>query len=167
MAVLLDNRTGKESSAKTELFLHRRNNHLLCQFIAYNSSLNSYSEKDNDELYKGNVVEIFLDVNEKDSYLEIEVAPNGAKFVANIVNGKINFINNKFVKTTSLIEGNTYKVNLDINLSKYDFEKIKFNAFRIETKKIKQDYILEALFPTLSNTFHDRSKFKNLIDYLD
>ena len=50
-----------------------------------------------------------------------------------------------------------------IDLSAFNHKgDIKFNAFRIETKGIKSDYILQALSPTLSNTFHVREKFIKL-----
>ena len=162
MAKLLDNRSGKKSSVLTDFFIHKNGNILSVHFDAYDSSLKSYSNKDNDELYKGDVVEIFLDIGEPDSYLEIEVAPNGAKFVANIINREIHFIDNNFVKVNSKIEGNNYFVDIEIDLSKYATQYIKYNAFRIETKGIKQDYILLALNPTLSNTFHVKEKFITL-----
>ena len=41
-------------------------------------------------------------------------------------------------------------------------KKIRYNAFIIETKRIETNYILEALSPTLSNTFHVRDKFIEL-----
>ena len=47
-----------------------------------------------------------------------------------------------------------------IDLGKFkQIKQIKFNAFRIETKGIKQDYILQALSPTLKDIFHVRDKF--------
>lgn len=47
-----------------------------------------------------------------------------------------------------------------INLDKFkQIKHIKFNAFIIETKSIKQDYILQALSLTLKDTFHVRDKF--------
>ena len=159
MQKLLDNRTGKEILPETLVAYKKDNNVLFFEFIAKDSSLNSYSNKDNDEIWRGDVVEVFLDLGD-DFYYEFEVAPNGTTFVAKIVNGKPLFIKNDFFKSEAVINGNDYKVNMAIDLSKFDNPKfIKFNAFRIETKGIKQDYILQALSPTMSDTFHKRDKF--------
>ena len=160
MLILKDNRTGLDSLVKTEFSIKQEGKRLFCLFNAFDSSLSSYGDKDNDELYHGDVVEIFIDVGEKDSYLEIEVAPNGAIFVANVTNSKVNFIDNTFVKSKVNIERNNYFVSLEIDLSGFNIIKpIYYNAFRIETKGIKENYILQALAPTLCETFHVRDKF--------
>ena len=52
---------------------------MIFEFSAYDSSLNSFSNIDNDELYNGDVVEVFLDLGDE-VYYEFEVAPNGASF---------------------------------------------------------------------------------------
>ena len=161
--LLLDNRTGRQIEPRTSFTYTKKNNHLFFQFIAYDSSLNSYSNNDNDELYKGDVVEIFLDLGD-DFYYEFEVAPAGATFVAKIFNGKPQFINNNFFKSKTNIEANNYRVNIDIDLSSFkENSHIKFNAFRIETKGIRQNYILQALSPPLPDSFHVRNKFVELI----
>ena len=159
MQKLLDNRTGKEILPETLVTYKKDNNVLFFEFNAKDSSLNSYSNKDNDEIWRGDVVEVFLDLGD-DFYYEFEVAPNGATFVAKIIDGKSLFIKNNFFKSEAIIKGNNYQVAMVIDLSKFINPKsIKFNMFRIETKGIKQDYILQALSPTLSNTFHVRDKF--------
>ena len=158
--ILKDNLTGKPSPIWTKFSIIRDNHHIRCSFEAHDSSLNSFSNTDNDELYKGDVVELFLDIGEKDAYLEIEVAPNGAKFVANIINRKINLLNPDIIKSTSVIKENNYFVDIDIDLSKFKvIEPIRFNAYRIETKGIKRDYILLAVNPTLTDSFHVRDRF--------
>ena len=160
MMILKDNISGLDGLVKTEFSIKREGNVLFCHFNAYDSSLNSYSDKNNDRQFDGDVVEIFIDIGEKDSYLEIEVAPNGAIFVANIKNLKVNFIDNSFVKSKVSIKGNDYFVDLVIDLSSFNIIKpIRYNAFRIETKNIKTNYILLAVSPTLCDTFHVRDKF--------
>ena len=162
MGFLLDNRTGKKCEPKTYFSIDRKDNLLLAHFKAYDSSLNSYSSKHNDDLYKGDVVEIFLTVGVKD-YIEIEVAPNGATFVASILNRRITFIDDSFLKTNVEINSNDYFVDIIIDLSNFkNIEEIRYNAFRIETKGIKVEYILQAANPTLSNTFHVKDKFITL-----
>lgn len=158
--ILRDNITGLQSPVKTEFSIVQKGKHLICLFKAYDSSLTSYSNKDNDELYKGDVVEVFLDIGEPHSYIEIEVAPNGKKFVAEIIKRKINFIESDFVSVNSQIEGNNYIVTIDVNLTDFRCKTpIKYNAYRIETKGIKRDYILCAANPTLCDSFHVRDKF--------
>lgn len=162
MERLLDNRSGKEVEPKTLLSVNRINDTLIFEFEVYDSSLNSFSNVDNDELYNGDVVEVFLDLGDE-FYYEFEVAPNGANFVAKIINGTPVFINNDFFSSSSSIKDDSYFVTMKIDLSKLgNNKKIRYNAFRIETKRIETNYILEALSPTLSNTFHVRDKFIEL-----
>ena len=161
--ILRDNITGLQSSVKTEFSIEQKGKHLICLFKAYDSSLTSHGNKDNDELYRGDVVEVFLDIGEPNSYLEIEVAPNGKKFVANIINKEIHFIDNNFVKSKVEIQNNDYIVTIDIDLTKLNILKpIKYNAYRIETKGIKENYLLLAASPTMCDTFHVRDSFIDL-----
>ena len=158
--ILKDNRTGKDDQVLTKLSVTKDNNRLVFSFEAYGSSLNSFSSIDNDTLWKGDVVEVFLDIGEKDSYLEIEVAPNGARFVANIINREIHFIDSSFIKTKSVIKDDAYFVDIDIDLNKFNITApLMFNAYRIETLGIRSDYLLLAVNPTLSNSFHVRDSF--------
>ena len=161
--ILRDNITGLQSSVKTEFSIEQKGKHLICLFKAYDSSLTSHGNKDNDELYRGDVVEVFLDIGEPNSYLEIEVAPNGKKFVANIINKEIHFIDNNFVKSKVEIQNNDYFVTIDIDLTKLNILKpIRYNAYRIETKGIKENYLLLAASPTMCDTFHVRDSFIDL-----
>ena len=67
------------------------------------------------------------------------------------------------IKEEVEIKGNDYFVKMSIDLTKLgQIKHIKFNAFRIETKGIETNYILQALSPTLSDTFHVREKFIKL-----
>lgn len=163
MEQLLDNRTGNISSPKT-LFSYRKDDHnLVFEFEAEESSLSSYSKKNNDYQYKGDVVEVFLDIGDEGGYYEFEVAPNGTSFVAKIVEQIPIFIDSSFFQYEVKTNDASYKVKMIIDLSKLGKVKIlKFNAFRIETKGIRQDYILQAYSPTLSNTFHVKECFKNI-----
>ena len=159
---LFGNRTGEIGVPETLVSFKLENNLLIFEFEAHDSSLNSYSNINNDTLCNGDVVEVFLDLNEK-HYYEFEVAPNGATFVASIINAIPTFIENDFFKSDVTIKGNDYFVKMVIDLAKLKHtDNIRFNAFRIETKRIKPELILQALSPTLSKTFHVREKFINL-----
>lgn len=159
---LFDNRTGEIGVPETLLSFERNDNLLSFSFEAFDSSLNSYSNIHNDKLFNGDVVEVFLDFGDE-FYYEFEVAPNGATFVAKILNRQIIFIDDSFFTASASINGNSYKVTMNIDVSKLKHNaNIKFNAYRIETKGIKSDYILQALSPTLCDTFHMREKFIDL-----
>ena len=164
MKRLVDNRTGKDIKPETFVSYEVKDGNLIFDFIAHNSSLNSYSNIDNDKLYNGDVVEVFLDVGDE-FYYEFEVAPNGATFVATILNREITFIPNSFFKEEVEVVGSDYKVKMIIDLTKLGkVKQVKFNAFRIETKGKRPNYILQALSPTLSETFHDKNAFIELVD---
>ena len=159
---LFDTRTGKLGEPLTNISYEKTGDILTFTFEAFDSSLNSFSSKNNDAIYNGDVVEVFLDFGD-DFYYEFEIAPNGATFIAKILNGNIIFVENTFFESNVRIEGNNYFVKMKIDLSKLGESKnIKFNAFRIETKGIKPNYILQALCPTLSNSFHVRDKFTKI-----
>ena len=158
--LLRENITGKEPLVKTEFEIQKEGDILHCYWHAYNSSLTSFCDYDNGELYNADVVEIFIDVGDGNSYLEIEVAPNGKKFVAKIVNRQINFIDNSFVKSNVEIKGHDYIVTMDIDLSRFNVTKpIEYNAFRVETCGKGPNYVLSALSPTYCGSFHVRDKF--------
>ena len=162
MKELFDNYTGGTCKPTTYVTYKKDRNYLIFNFEAYDSSLNSYSNINNDCIYKGDVVELFLDIGE-DSYYEFEVAPNGTTFIASIKDLKPTFIENNFFESEVRIDGNNYFVKMIIDLSKFNKIKfIKFNAFRIETKKVRPEYILQALNPTLCGSFHKRDKFIEL-----
>ena len=159
MKELLENFTGQKASVKTLFSYEFKGNKVVFYFEAYNSSLESYSNIDNDKLYDGNVVELFLDIGEENKYLEIEVAPNGAKFVASICNREITFVDPSFIKTKSVIKDDAYFVEMIIDLDKLgNPSNMMFNAFRIEDKE-NEKRTLCALSPTYCGTFHVREKF--------
>lgn len=163
MRKLLENIKGGQDVPLTEFSYKREKNMLYIHFKAYDSTLFSYSDKDNGELFNGDVVELFLDFGEE-SYLEIEVSPNGKKFVATILNRAITFIDDSFFKHQVNVEKNSYYVDMMIDLNKFNNpKKIKYNAYRIEVYPDSR-VILMAINPTLSNTFHVRNKFIDLLD---
>ncbi len=160
MNYLFDNHTGIVACPRTIFEYKREDNLLIFEFKAMSSSLESYSNIDNDDLWRLNVVEVFLDLGD-DFYYELEVAPNGAVFVATIKDRKITFINRDFFKSKVEIEGDTYKVKMEIDLSKLVVSgPIRYNAFRVEV--VNDVQILEALNPTYSDTFHIKEKFIEL-----
>ena len=163
MPILKDNFTGLSPKQLTVFDYQIKDNVVTFNFDAKDSFLYSYSYKNNDDLWRACVVEIFLDTG-LDFYYEFEVAPNGALFTAKIRNRQIEFIDNlDFIKAESTVNGKDYKVQMVIDLNKLERgNTLKFNAFRVETKENGTSQLLQALNPTLCETFHVRDKFINL-----
>ena len=162
MMYLKDNLTGKVGSPLTAFEVTRDKDIYSFVFEATESSLESYSVKNNDDSWRLNVVEVFLDMGD-DFYYEFEVAPNGKTFIAKINNGNITFFDCDFFSSGVEIDGNTYKVTMKIDLSKFNNAKeVHYNAFRVETKNVGDKQNLQALNPTFCDTFHIRDKFINL-----
>ena len=159
MAYLLNNFNGNIANPKTLFESEIKEQKLIFKFEALNSCLYSYSDTNNSDLWRGCVCEVFLDLGDE-FYYEFEVAPNGATFIAKILDRHINYIEPDFFNSTSRIIGNDYYVSIEIDLSKLNNpKKIKYNAFRIEASPNKKEQILSALNPTLCDTFHIRDKF--------
>lgn len=152
----------------TELSVRRENDYVVFTFVAKRSSFYSAGNKYNDPLYDGSVVEVFIDYGKANHYYEVEVAPNGAVFLADIenINGKtlINCLDNCFVKTDVKIDGDAYTATIKIPLEKIKTERPKVNAFRIEFVDNKQ--YLYALNPTLCDKFHRMEYFIDLLPLL-
>ena len=162
MHQLKNNRTGELGIPKTEVECFYNDDILVFNFVAHDSSLISFSDKDNDELWRGNVVEIFLDVGEQDYYYEFEVAPNGTTFVAQKHINKLVFVNNNFFKANTKKSGDSYFVRMEIDVKKISkTNELLFNAFRCEGE------VIEALNPTLCDTFHKKDKFIPVKNFLD
>ena len=161
MHLLKNNRNGGPGIPKTEVECFYNDDVLVFNFVAYDSSLISYSNKNNDDIWKGNVVEIFLDVGNPDFYYEFEVAPNGTTFIAQKYKDKLVFVNNNFFSSKVEIKDNSYNVRTEIEVKKLTKTKeLLFNAFRCEGDSI------EALSPTLCDTFHKRENFVLVNDFL-
>ncbi len=162
--ILKENITGAEACYKTEFKYRKCCKYLCFTFKAHHSALNSYSNKYNDELYRGDVCELFIKYGKENHYYEIEVAPNGVTFLADIENIDGNFhgnlINDCFVKTNAKIKKNTYIVRILIPKSYIKTDKVEFNAFRIETDGERPEKHLFALHPTLSCSFHKPNSIK-------
>ena len=117
--MLLQDINGGTPKFKTEFIASQTNDFLVFQFKAINSSLNSFSNVYNDDIWKGDVCEVFLADGKTDTYYEIEVAPNGTLFF-----GKIHYENgtriltkleNKGVSARVFVTpGDQYEVYLEV-----------------------------------------------------
>lgn len=163
MAYLKNNFNGNVANPKTIVKIVKKDNKIVFNFEAYNSSLFSYSNENNSDLWRACVCEVFLDLGD-DFYYEFEVAPNGANFVAKIKDRKITFFEQDFFSSEARIEDDNYFVTMTIDLDKigYNPKYFKYNCFRVEVDPNKKEQNLSALNPTLCGTFHVRDKFLTL-----
>lgn len=156
--LLKENITGQKACYKTKLTYRKGCKNLFFKFVATSPQLYSFSDKYNSELYRGDVCEIFIKYGKENHYYEIEVAPNGAIFLADIENDGTGFkgelLSDCFISATSKINKKGYVVKIKIPRSYIKTDKIKFNAFRIDTEGGNENRHLFALHPTLCATFH-------------
>ena len=66
--LLKENKTGSKACYKTQFKYRKSLNYLHFSYKAHNSSLDSYSDKYNDELYHGNVCELFIRYGKENHY---------------------------------------------------------------------------------------------------
>lgn len=166
--LLKDNITGNVACYKTTVKISRKKDLILVKYKALSSTLFSYSDKYNDELYKGDVVEIFISLGKPFYYYEFECAPNGTLFYGEIHNENnertLTLLQNNCIKSKTKQHKNWYSVDLIIDLSKLSGDKnnISYNIFRIDTDGEKPEKHLFALNPTLCDTFHVEKAFIKL-----
>lgn len=169
--LLKDNRTGKkavydtfleveEGNLKTRFIFTAKNSKKYCPYGAYNENL-----------YEGDVCEVFI--GKQSEYYELEVSPKGTGFFALIKNegsGKF-FLKEKLpaigVCFYSEETADGYKAVIETeNKLIYSLcggEPVRFNAFRIDTDggDLPEKHLF-ALNPTLSGTFHKSESFIRL-----
>ena len=159
-----ENLTGGEAKYKTDFSFYIDEENFHASFDAEKSSLESYSELYNADLWRGNVVEIFIDVGRPNSYWELEVAPNGTMFLAEVTRindvSALRMIYENFVSSTVKRGFDSYHVDISIPLDKMLYNPeygLRINAFRIEMEGDLQYRM--ALNPTHLQTFHDMNAF--------
>lgn len=174
---LKENITGKsipEFATTLEVSMNETN--IIFDFFCKNSKLFSSTTIYNGPVYSGDACEIFISTcGDIVRYYEIEVAPNGCVFLADITNDGnlnskngivVNYISDCFLTSkVEILDDGNYRCTINIPLDKigYDESKgIKFNAFRIETEGGYTDKNLLALNPTLKYKFHCPEFFINL-----
>ena len=164
---LKNNRTGEKTPFKTTLRYSMKGEMLAFFFDCEKSECFSAYSDDNEPIYLGDVAELFLGVGENpQKYFEIEVAPNGAVFFAEITNDgdekKVKFLPTDTITAETERTESGYKVSVFVPeriFGNLKGRKIYFNAFRIETEGGETEKNLIALNPTLNDTFHVPDKF--------
>ena len=136
-------------------------------FSVKDTDIISPFEKDNEDIWTGDAVEVFISPNgDLTNYIEIEVSPNSVRFMGRILNKDgCNFILEKIKPNfyaQALINSKGYDVNINVPYSvfsnNFDYAKAKLNAFRLD-KKVSGEQILYALNPTYCDSFHIPSFF--------
>lgn len=131
-------------------------------------------ERDNDDLWQGDAVEVFLAPDgDLTRYAELEVSPFGLRFYGEIAD--VTEQGHSLVKRpppfTARAERTEegYRVTIDLPLSAlagFDRRKMKLNAFRLD-KRADGAQRLYALNPTLCGSFHRPAFFVNVAGRAD
>lgn len=152
--------TGEQTPFKTVLEYGRYEGGTYFNFDCENSALFSAYDKDNEAIYRGDVVELFICTSgDRRKYYEIEVAPNGTIFFAKILNENglhTEYLDRAFDSKVVLTDGG-YRVEIripDKAICLNQNGETVFNAYRIETEGGTPDKNLLALNPTLCGSFH-------------
>lgn len=162
---LFDNRTGGEAKRKTLFKMSDSNSEILFEFKVFDDNIFAYGESINDKLYNGDIVEILLSKNKKDEYYEIEVNPDGLKYMAYITHSPQG-INIEYLDLPIRVEHarTDYGWHANIAIDKQDLESLgvsKDSYFAIYRQdKEKEELMLYALFPTFSGSFHKPEYFQ-------
>lgn len=83
---LFENVGGGKCDQHTSVTYYRKEGKLVFAFVCEEVAPVVYGEKDNDKLYKGDVVEVMITLGSPGRYLEIELNPSNLKYVAVVDN---------------------------------------------------------------------------------
>ncbi len=173
---LRENVKGGKAHYNTAVEILKDGNVLTFNFTADHSVCYCPYANYNDELFEGDVCEVFFGSDEKRIvYYEMVVAPNGAKLLIKVTDRgnndfDLDYIpeNECFIKTSAQKTPSGYKVSISFDAEKArtgDGEFI-FNAFRIDTDGEECEKHLFALNPSLCNSFHYSQAFVKMKDYV-
>lgn len=166
---------GKEPKQSTQFGVLGDKDNLYFAFLVEDDYYKPLRGKYNSKLYLEEVVEIFIAVNNRNKYLEIEVSPNNTRFCGVINNKSPNKRQLKLLKNCifeSVVEKNNkgWSVEIVLNIDKLcdklnirhdNVNKIYFNAYRID-RPLNSEWELSALNPTGQEAFHHPNSFVEL-----
>ena len=145
------------------LTISKEDKKLIFNFEVEDDSIYSPYTKDNEDIYNGDVVEVFVSFNgDIHNYLEYEISPFGIKFLGLINNptldkGVLTKIDPNFIGEASLTSIG-YKAKIVVDLKEHDIKDIKFNAFAIDSDSNRPQK-LYCLNPTEKRNFHRPNYF--------
>ena len=158
---LSENTTGAAND-ECKFCFERGEEGFLFSFDVRDEDIISPYEHDNDNIYDGDAVEVFISpTGDRKHYYEIEVSPFGKRFWAKIVNSTgveldlVDRVEPAYTAEVSRREGG-YSVQIRLpyaSLEGFDGEKYLINAYRLDKKKDGRQ-LLYALSPTFCPKFH-------------
>ena len=130
-------------------------------FEVKDEDLISPFSKDNEDIWQGDAVEVFLSPHgDRTRYFELQVSPFGVRFWGEVINrdGKTPQLKKlpPMFQAKAERTGQGYTVHFELPYGELGAvlpENMAFNAFRLD-KKADGRQLLYALSPTFSNSFH-------------
>lgn len=154
----LKNTENGEVATNASIIISKENSSLIFDFEIIDDSLFSPYSKDNEDIYHGDVCEVFISFDgDPRRYLEYEVSPYNIKFLGLIDNPTLD--NPILTKINPLFESevvlnkNGYHAKIVVDLKDNDINNIRFNCFNIDSDKDRPQK-LYALNPTFKRNFH-------------
>ena len=161
------NQTGEVVNDSTVLIKLEENALIFEYDIFQNNKVYSPFKKDNDPIYNGDVVEVFISFdNRNDDYLEYELSPTGLKFLGHISNPTLEspiltLIEPKFDSIVELTNYG-YKASISVDLPpNFDINNVLLNCFNINTEEGTSQKLF-AISPTMCGSFHKSKYFVKL-----
>lgn len=157
---------GGEADRLTTLEITPEEGGLRLDYFAADSCFYSPFKQDNEPLYDGCAVELFLaEDGDAQNYTEYEFSPFGLRWKGRITHKNDEregvLLDTRGVECLATRTERDYRVQAFIP-TPYTLGVTRFNAFRIERTGADAPYLLYAAFPTLCETFHVPQKMQVL-----
>ncbi len=173
---LKENYKAGEAIYKTSVDITEKDGTIKFFFEAENSKCYCPYNKYNEELFEGDVCEVFIGSDPlREIYYEIVLAPNNTLFLARVTDrGNRDYDIDHIDKKDCFVEYHAGKTEKGY-FAEFKFKlqdirtgdgEIIFNAFRIDTDGEYPEKHLFALNPSLRDTFHYTPAMVKLKDYL-
>ena len=157
-----ENFTGAEVGVAS-LIIKKQESELVFEFEVIDDSIYSPYQQDNDDLYDGDTVEVFISFGGNlKRYYEYELSPYGLRFFGVIDNPtlecpKLTKLTPTF-KSEAQLTDKGYKASIIIDVESLNLDLVRINCFNIDSAPNRTQK-LYALNPTLSGSFHKSSFF--------
>lgn len=164
---LKENITGGEPLNQTLFKMNIKDDTFIFNFKVYDNNIFTFGKKHNDNLYKGDIIEIILTLGSKNEYLEIEVNPENLRYTVIVKNidKKLDIKKTNF-PLISKVTKTPFGWELEIKIKLKDLYKIGFSNesyFAIYRQDFQDSLNLYALNPTYTVSFHEVDRFLKLI----
>jgi len=173
---LSENVAGGKCEQKTLVTYYRKDGKLIFVFSCEEVSPIVYGERDNDKLYKGDIVEVMITLGSLERYLEIEVNPANLKYAAIVGNPapdgsgiQLEILKEHPVETEITLTDDGYVAK--ILVPEAWLKELGWNKDDAYINFYRQDFSevgelrLYALSPTRTASFHKPSVFAQMETY--